>query len=98
MEIHEALLASMTDVEKNIKQLVTEANLRLVGLLAPHQDVRESIEGSATGTEVLEQQLDVSQPPTRRATGVTINEPTSTPVMTQLITDFGPLITNIHRH
>ena len=45
----------MTDVEKSIKQLVTEANLRMVGLLAPHQDVRESTAGSATGIEVPEQ-------------------------------------------
>ncbi|XP_062097321.1 uncharacterized protein LOC133803316 [Humulus lupulus] len=48
MEIRAALLPNMTDVEKSVKQLVTEANLRLVGLLAPHQDVRESTAGSAT--------------------------------------------------
>ncbi|XP_062075406.1 uncharacterized protein LOC133779463 [Humulus lupulus] len=69
----------MADVEKSLKQLVIEANLRLVGLLAPHQDVREFTAGSATNTEVPEQQQDVSQPPTRRATWVTINELTSTP-------------------
>ena len=79
MEVRSALLASMTDIEKSVKQLVTEANLRLVSLLAPHQDVRESTVGSATGTEVPEQQQDVSQPPPRRATGVTINELTGAP-------------------
>ncbi|XP_062114057.1 uncharacterized protein LOC133825077 [Humulus lupulus] len=66
MVIRFALLASMTDIEKSVKYLVTKANLRLVDLLDPHQDVRESTAGSATGTEVLKQQLDVSQPHPRR--------------------------------
>ncbi|XP_062112506.1 proline-rich receptor-like protein kinase PERK10 [Humulus lupulus] len=66
----------MTGIEKSVKQMVTKANLRVVGLLAPHQDMRESTAGSATGTEVPEQQQDVPQPPPRRATGVTINETT----------------------
>ncbi|XP_062075181.1 uncharacterized protein LOC133779208 [Humulus lupulus] len=43
------------------------------------EDVRESTAGSATGTEVPKQQQDVSQPPPRRATGVTINEPIGAP-------------------
>ena len=68
----------MTDLEKSVKHLVTEANLRLVGLLAPHQDVRESTAGSATGGEVPEQHPDVKQTPPRRATGVTIREPSNT--------------------
>ncbi|XP_062100764.1 lysine-rich arabinogalactan protein 19-like [Humulus lupulus] len=42
-------------------------------------DVGESTAGSATGTEIPEQQPDVSQPPLRRRTGVTINEPTGAP-------------------
>ncbi|XP_062080941.1 uncharacterized protein LOC133785742 [Humulus lupulus] len=68
----------MTDVENGVKQLVTKANLRLVGILAPHQDVRESTAGSATGEEIPEKHPDVSQPPRRRTTGVTIEEPSST--------------------
>ncbi|XP_062103915.1 uncharacterized protein LOC133815043 [Humulus lupulus] len=79
MEVRSALLPSMTDIEKSVKQLVTEANLRLFCLLAPHQDVRESTAVSAIGTEVPKQQQDVSQPPPRRAIGVTINEPTDGP-------------------
>ncbi|XP_062114631.1 lysine-rich arabinogalactan protein 19-like [Humulus lupulus] len=79
MVIQSALLASMIDIEKSVKQLVIEANLRLLDLLAPHQDVRESTAGSATCTEIPEQQPDVSQPPPRRATGVAINDPTGAP-------------------
>ncbi|XP_062079289.1 uncharacterized protein LOC133783657 [Humulus lupulus] len=48
MEIRVASLASMKDIEKSAKELVTEANLRLVGLLAPHQDVRETTAGNST--------------------------------------------------
>ena len=77
MEIRSAILASMTDVEKSVKHLVTEAILRLVGLLAPHQDVRESTAGSATGEEIPEQHPDMSQPQRRRTAGVTIKEPSS---------------------
>ena len=64
----------MIDIEKSVKQLATEENLRLVGLLAPHQDVRESTARGATGTEVPEQQQDVSQPQRCRPTRVTIQE------------------------
>ena len=78
MVLRSAMLASMTDVEKSVKSLVTEANLRLVGLLAPHQDVRESAVGSATAEENPELQPPVS-PPRRRPTGVTIREPVGTP-------------------
>ncbi|XP_062089687.1 uncharacterized protein LOC133796226 [Humulus lupulus] len=78
MEIRAASLASMKNIEKSVKELVTENNLRLVGLLAPHSDVRESTAGSATGGGVPEQHQDLSQPP-RRAMGVTIREPSSTP-------------------
>ncbi|XP_062119177.1 uncharacterized protein LOC133832918 [Humulus lupulus] len=69
----------MTNIEKSVKELVTESNLRLVGLLAPYQEVRESTAGSATGGEIPEQEQDVPQPPRRRATGVTIREPSSIP-------------------
>ncbi|XP_062118878.1 uncharacterized protein LOC133832569 [Humulus lupulus] len=69
----------MTDIEKSIKELVTKNNLRVVGRLAPRQDVRESTPGSTTGGGVPEQHQDVSQPPMRRTTGVTIREPSSTP-------------------
>ncbi|XP_062080479.1 uncharacterized protein LOC133785244 [Humulus lupulus] len=48
MEIRAASLASKTDIEKSVKELVKENNLRLVGILAPHQDVRKSTAGSAT--------------------------------------------------
>ena len=58
--------------------MVTEANLRLVGLLAPHQDMRESTGRSATAEEEPEQQPP-SLPPQRRPTGVTIREPAGTP-------------------
>ena len=78
MEMRSALLASMTDIEKIVKQLVTEANLRFVGLLAPHQDVRESAAGSANGEEIPEQHPDVSQPQ-RRKIGVIIREPSNIP-------------------
>ncbi|XP_062103886.1 proline-rich receptor-like protein kinase PERK10 [Humulus lupulus] len=53
--------------------------IKKYGLPGVTLDVRESIAGSATGTKVPEQQPDVSQPPPRRATGVTINEPTGAP-------------------
>ncbi|XP_062103526.1 pollen-specific leucine-rich repeat extensin-like protein 1 [Humulus lupulus] len=79
MEIRATSLVSMTDIEKSVKELVMENNLRLVGLLAPHQDVRESTAGSATGGEVPEQHQDVSQPLRRRTMGVTIREPSSIP-------------------
>ena len=36
-----ALLASMTDNEKSVKNLVNDANLRLAGLLQPHQKIGE---------------------------------------------------------
>ncbi|XP_062118844.1 uncharacterized protein LOC133832526 [Humulus lupulus] len=78
MEIRATSLASMIDIEKSVKELVTKKNLRLVGLLAPHQDVRETTAGSATSGEVLEQHHDVSQTPRRRTTGVTIRESSST--------------------
>ena len=51
MELRSALLASMTDVEKSVKNLVTEANLRLVGLWAPQSDTRVPSEGSAFAEE-----------------------------------------------
>ncbi|XP_062088543.1 predicted GPI-anchored protein 58 [Humulus lupulus] len=41
--------------------------------------MRDSTTGSGTGGEVPEQHLDVEQTPPRRATGVTIREPSSTP-------------------
>ncbi|XP_062104020.1 uncharacterized protein LOC133815167 [Humulus lupulus] len=78
MEITAALLASMTDVEQSVKKLVTDANLRLVGLLAPHQDVRESTAGSVASAEAFKKQQDVSQPPMRRVTSMTIHDPSGT--------------------
>ncbi|XP_062116122.1 uncharacterized protein LOC133830212 [Humulus lupulus] len=79
MELRAASMASVTDIEKSVKELVTENNLWLVGLLAPHQDVRESTARSATGGGVPEQHQDLSQPPRRRTMRVTIREPSSTP-------------------
>ena len=35
------MLASLTDSEKSVKNLVTDANLRLAGLLLPHQSIGE---------------------------------------------------------
>ena len=39
--LRSALLASMTDSEKRVKNLVNDANLRLAGLLLPHQSIGE---------------------------------------------------------
>ena len=39
--LRSALLASMTDNEKSVKNLVNDANLRLAGLLLPHQSIGE---------------------------------------------------------
>ena len=89
MEIRGAALPSMKNIEKSVKELVTENNLRLVNLLAPHQDVRESAAGSATLGEVPEQHQDVSQPPRRRDTGVTIREPSSIPQAAAVPTQHG---------
>ena len=41
MVLRSALLASLTDSEKSVKNLVTDANLRLAGLLLPHQRIGE---------------------------------------------------------
>ena len=41
MVLRAALLASMTDSEKSVKNLVNDANLRLAGLLLPHQSIGE---------------------------------------------------------
>ena len=41
MVLRAALLASMTDSEKSVKNLVNDTNLRLVGLLQPHQRIGE---------------------------------------------------------
>ncbi|XP_062104263.1 extensin-like [Humulus lupulus] len=79
----------MTNIEKSIKELVTKRNLRLVGLLAPHQDMRESTVRSTTGGEIPEQHQDVSQPPIRWATGVTIREPSSLPRAAAIPTQHG---------
>ena len=39
--LRSALLASMTNSEKSVKNLVNDANLRLAGLLLPHQKIGE---------------------------------------------------------
>ena len=39
--LRSALLASMTDSEKSVKNLVNDENLRLLGLLLPHQSIGE---------------------------------------------------------
>ena len=41
MVLRSAMLASLTDSEKSVKNLVTDANLRLAGLLLPHQRIGE---------------------------------------------------------
>ncbi|XP_062119071.1 proline-rich receptor-like protein kinase PERK10 [Humulus lupulus] len=68
----------MTDAEKSVKNLVTETNLRLVGLWAPQPDTRGPSAGSACTKEEPKQQPPVS-PPRRRPTWVTIGEPAGTP-------------------
>ena len=39
--LRSTLLASMTDCEKSVKNLVNDTNLRLAGLLQPHQRIGE---------------------------------------------------------
>ena len=56
MVVRCALLASMSDVEKSVKILVNEANLRLVGLLLPHQSIVE--EGAALYEQLFEGPVD----------------------------------------
>ena len=68
----------MSDAEKSVKNLVTKANLRLVGLWAPQTETRGPSAGSARAEEEPEQQPQ-SSPPRRRPTGVTIREPAGTP-------------------
>ena len=41
MVLRSALLASLTDGEKSVKNLVNDTNLRLAGLLLPHQSIGE---------------------------------------------------------
>ena len=41
MVLRSALLASLTDSEKSVKNLVNDTNLRLAGLLLPHQSIGE---------------------------------------------------------
>ena len=43
MVLRAALLASMTDSEKSVKYLVNDTNLRLAGLLLPHQSIGEEV-------------------------------------------------------
>ena len=43
MVLRAALLASMTDSEKSVKNLVNDTNLRLAGLLLPHQSIGEEV-------------------------------------------------------
>ena len=62
MESRAALLASIPNADKSVKSLVTEANLRLVGLLDLHQGTREPTAGSAIAKEEPEQQPPASPP------------------------------------
>ena len=43
MVLRGALLASLTDGEKSVKNLVNDTNLRLAGLLLPHQSIGEEV-------------------------------------------------------
>ena len=43
MVLRAALLASLTDGEKSVKNLVNDTNLRLAGLLLPHQSIGEEV-------------------------------------------------------
>ena len=57
MVLRSALLASLTDSEKSVKNLVTDANLRLAGLLLPHQKIgeEEAPREAATPEDVFEE-------------------------------------------
>ncbi|XP_062100508.1 extensin-like [Humulus lupulus] len=58
-------------------------------IVSARMDVRESTVGNATGGEIPEQHQDVSQPPRRRATGVTIREPSNIPRAATILTQHG---------
>ena len=55
--LRSALLASMTNNEKSVKNLVNDANLRLAGLLQPHQKIGEEgiLREAATPEDVQEE-------------------------------------------
>ena len=53
-----ALLASMTDSEKSVRNLVSDANLRLAGILLPHQSIGET-EGPTADEIFLDSQAKV---------------------------------------
>ena len=57
MVLRSALLASLTDSEKSVKNLVNDTNLRLAGLLLPHQrsGEEEVPRAAATPEDVFEE-------------------------------------------
>ena len=57
MVLRSALLASLTDSEKSVKNLVNDTNLRLAGLLLPHQRIgeEEAPREAATPEDVFEE-------------------------------------------
>lgn len=74
-----ALLASMTNCEKSVRNLVTDANLQVVGLLDPHQNVKDT-EGSTTEETFPDPSVEVVfEEALRRTGGVYICEPVETP-------------------
>ena len=59
MVLRAALLASMTDSEKSVKNLVNDTNLRLAGLLQPHQKIgEEGIPREAATPEEFQEEAD----------------------------------------
>ena len=74
-----SLLASMTDNEKSMKNLVNDANLRLVGLLLPHHRIGES-EGVKLDEIFPDRWVEVTSAEAPRQTGgVNIREPSDNP-------------------
>ncbi|XP_062074855.1 uncharacterized protein LOC133778850 [Humulus lupulus] len=78
MESRAALLTSMFNATKSVKNLITDANLRLAGLKGSPPATSEPAAGGAhdgVGREQGPEQQPQSPPPRRRPTGVTIREP-----------------------
>ena len=73
------LLASMTDSEKSVKNLVNNANLRLTCLLLPHQSIKES-EGINPNEVFPDPWVEVvGEEAPRQTEGVNIHEPSDNP-------------------
>ena len=59
MMLRAALFAGMTDIEKSVKHLVDDTNLRLAGLLQPHQRIgEEGIPREVATPEEVQEEAD----------------------------------------